>query len=162
MKDAIRIRRFKPEDTEAITRLTAAVFAPASIDARIEARFGGTSWKRIKGAAVRQELEHNPRGCFVAARGDRVVGYVTTTINPLAARGIIANLAVAAACQGQGVGRRLLARALRHFRQLGLRQAKIETLTTNAAGQWLYPALGFQEVARQIHYAMTLEGTGKT
>ena len=40
--------------------------------------------------------------------------------------------------------------------QLGLRQAKIETLDTNLAGQHLYPKLGFVEVARQIHYAMPL------
>ena len=158
MKDTIRIRPFRAEDAGSIVRLTGAVFATASIDARIQARFGGTSWKRIKGAVVRQEVERHPQGCFVAVRANRVVGYVTTTINPLAKRGTIANLAVAAACQGQGVGRRLIGRALRHFRQLGLRQAKIETLATNAAGQRLYPAMGFQEVVRQIHYAMALGG----
>jgi hypothetical protein len=34
--------------------------------------------------------------------------------------------------------------------------AKIETLEQNPVGQALYPDLGFQEVARQIHYAMRL------
>ena len=36
--------------------------------------------------------------------------------------------------------------------------AKIETLEQNPIGQTLYPSLGFQEVARQIHYAMRLDG----
>ena len=34
--------------------------------------------------------------------------------------------------------------------------AKIETLEQNPIGRQLYPSLGFQEVARQIHYAMPL------
>ena len=34
--------------------------------------------------------------------------------------------------------------------------AKIETPEQNARGQALYPKLGFQEVARQIHYVMPL------
>lgn len=157
MKTGLRIRAVKPADTAAILDLTTGVFAPASIDARIQARIGGTDWKKIKCATVERELNANPRGCFVAVRGDRIAGYVTTVVNDLASRGTIANLAVAADCQGQGLGRRLLAHALRHFRRLNLRHAKIETLADNAAGQKLYPSLGFQEVARQIHYAMPLD-----
>ena len=38
----------------------------------------------------------------------------------------------------------------------GMQVAKIETLEQNPVGQHLYPRLGFQEVARQIHYAMRL------
>ena len=36
--------------------------------------------------------------------------------------------------------------------------AKIETLEQNPIGRHLYPSLGFQEIARQIHYAMPLVG----
>jgi hypothetical protein len=38
--------------------------------------------------------------------------------------------------------------------------AKIETLEQNPIGRHLYPALGFREVARQIHFAMDLTGGG--
>ena len=34
--------------------------------------------------------------------------------------------------------------------------AKIETLVQNPVGSHLYPSVGFQEVARQIHFAMPL------
>ena len=34
--------------------------------------------------------------------------------------------------------------------------AKIETLEQNTIGRHLYPSLGFREIARQIHYAMSL------
>ena len=39
-----------------------------------------------------------------------------------------------------------------------MQAAKIETLEQNLVGQALYPSLGFKEVARQVHYAMRLDG----
>jgi hypothetical protein len=39
--------------------------------------------------------------------------------------------------------------------------AKIETLEQNARGQALYPRFGFREVARQIHYVMSLDSDGE-
>ena len=95
--------------------------------------------------------------CFVAEVDGRVVGYATNYINELASRGTIANLAVSAACQGLGVGRKLMERSIERFRELGLRQAKIETLECNQTGRHLYPSVGFEEVVRQIHYIMPLD-----
>jgi ribosomal protein S18 acetylase RimI-like enzyme len=46
---------------------------------------------------------------------------------------------------------------LEHFRRNGVECARIETLEQNPIGQHLYPAVGFREVARQIHYAMRLK-----
>jgi ribosomal protein S18 acetylase RimI-like enzyme len=154
---AVRVRAARPEDLPAVLRLFRAVFREASIDHRIQALLGGPSWARIKCATVREQAAANPGGCFVAVADNAVVGYIGTTVNAIASRGCILDLAVARDCQGRGIGRRLLRHALRHFRRLGLRQAKIETLETNQAGQHLYPALGFVEVARQIHYAMPLQ-----
>jgi ribosomal protein S18 acetylase RimI-like enzyme len=88
--------------------------------------------------------------------GGKVVGYVTVHCQKPVLRGQVRNLAVAKAHRGEGIGRRLIARALEHFRQAGMEQARIETLATNPVGQRLYPSMGFQEVARQIHYAMRL------
>jgi ribosomal-protein-alanine N-acetyltransferase len=63
---------------------------------------------------------------------------------------------VEADVQGRGVGRALIEHALEYFRSEGLSVAVIETMTNNAAGQHLYPACGFVEVARQIHFAQKL------
>ncbi len=116
----------------------------------------GAPWQRIKGQVVAGEVAANPDGCFVAEMDRRLVGYVTTVINPLAGRGTIANLAVLATAQGKGVGRKLIERVLDHFRSLGLVQARIDTLETNEVGKHLYPDLGFKEVVREIHYFMRL------
>jgi len=152
----IIVRPFQTDDAPAIVQLTIEEFASVSIDAKIEAMLGGTPWTRIKEKVLRDELATNPGGCFVAAAGGQVVGYVTTVLSPLASRGTIANLVVSSACQGRGIGRKLIQQALDYFRSAGLRQAKIETLGNNEVGQHLYPALGFREVTRQIHYVMPL------
>ena len=141
----ISIRKAGPEDAEAIIALTGREFRSASVDARIEDLLGGAPWLELKGATIRDELRRSPEGCL------------STLVNAIASRGVIANIAVSSECQGRGLGRTLLNKALNHFRSLGLKQAKIETLTTNEAGAHLYPSVGFTEVARQIHFAMSLE-----
>ncbi len=156
MRDSVFVRLAREGDAETITELTGQVFAAASIDAKIEEMIGGTPWLVTKGETLRNELKGNPAGCFVAELGGEVVGYITTIVNRTASRGVIANIAVSAKAQGRGVGRLLLAKAIEHFRALGLRQAKIETLATNAAGEKLYTSIGFKEVARQIHFCMPL------
>jgi ribosomal protein S18 acetylase RimI-like enzyme len=156
------IRAARAGELEAIVRITGEAFtADSSIDSRIEALIGGRPWQEVKADVVRQEVQSFPDGCFVAEWERRVVGYVTTTVHAAASRGTIANVAVAKEWQGRGLGRRLIERALEYFREQGLKQAKIETLATNATGQHLYTALGFREVARQIHFIMPLEGKGK-
>jgi len=162
--NAVTIRTVRAGDVDAIVAITAEVFGPVSIDGLIEQMLGrpAADWVSVKAQAIRRELAENPRGCFVAECDGQVAGYVTTAIDEVASRGVIANLAVSAACQNRGVGRALLARALADFRGRGLAQAKIETLACNAAGRRLYPAMGFREVVRQIHYVMELKEHGET
>jgi ribosomal protein S18 acetylase RimI-like enzyme len=46
--------------------------------------------------------------------------------------------------------------ALDYLRSAGMTHAKIETLVSNERGQAFYPTVGFEEVARQIHYVCKL------
>lgn len=150
------LRTARPDDLEAIVALTEREFKAASMDARMEQMVGGTPWIDIKRDALEKELLQNPAGCFIAETEGRLIGYVTTTILPVAARGIIANLAVDSTCRGLNLGRLLIQKALDFFRAKGLQQAKIETLETNQAGRHIYPSLGFREVVKQVHYIMPL------
>ena len=158
--DDVRIRPARARDVQAMVAVTAEVFGPFALERKIQdmiGRAGEADWVGLKAANIRRAVARDPASCFVAVIGDRVVGFVTTTVSEPASRGTIADLAVAADCQGRGLGRRLILRALDRFRRLGLRQAKIETLACNAAGQHLYPSLGFREVERQVHYVMALD-----
>jgi ribosomal protein S18 acetylase RimI-like enzyme len=45
------------------------------------------------------------------------------------------------------------------LRAEGMELARIETLAQNPVGMAFYPKMGFEEVARQIHYAMRLKSS---
>jgi ribosomal protein S18 acetylase RimI-like enzyme len=155
-KDEIIIRIALASDLKGIVELTEKEFRSASIDAKIEDMIGGTPWIQTKALVLKAELEKNPDGCFVALMDGELVGYITTSVVSIASRGVIANIAVSSKLQGRGIGRKLIDRALVFFKDIGLHQAKIETLASNQVGQHLYPSCGFREVERQVHYIMPL------
>ena len=153
------IRDYQPADLPAIKAITVEAFNGVSIDRNIEEQFGeinGHDWRWRKARHIDFDAERDPSGIFVAEQDGAVVGYITTFRDHEAGVGLIPNLAVDAAFRGQGLGRRLIEYALNHFREVGLTHARIETLDQNEIGQRLYPALGFQEVARQIHFCLRL------
>ncbi len=156
----VTIRGYRPGDVERIRELTLEGFDGVSIDQNMERLLrleGAPDWKARKWAGVRAELEASPGDHFVAVMDGGVVGYITTRPTPATGVGQIPNMAVDARLRRRGIGARLIRRALDHLRARGMRVAKIETLEQNAQGQSLYPRLGFQEAARQIHYARRLD-----
>ena len=125
----------------------------------MEQRYGvwnERDWKARKADHINDDVAANALGCFVAECGGRLVGYITTRVDTLNGVGRIPNLAVTEEMRGQGLGRRLIDHALDYFRREGMALAKIETMASNPIGQKLYPACGFEEVGRQVHYAMRL------
>ena len=162
MAENLHIRPYAPTDLPRLQEITAQTFGPVSIDRNMEQKlgaFGQGDWRSRKVGAIADDCRAQPDGVFVAEdSGGRVVGYVTTRLNLVSAIGWIPNLAVDPAWQGRGLGRALLLYALEFFRASGMQVAKIETLEQNPVGQKLYPSLGFVEVARQVHYAMRLDG----
>ena len=155
------IRVYHDEDLDRLQEITELTFGPVSIDRNMEqllGPFGQGDWRARKVAAIAEDCRIQPDGVFVAVdSAGTVVGYVTTRLGRESGIGWIPNLAVDPAHQGHGLGRALLEHAVSFFRESGMQVAKIETLEQNPIGRQLYPSLGFQEVARQIHYAMRLD-----
>jgi len=154
------IRLYQPADLPRLREITIEAFNGVSIDQNAERHLGlinDHDWQWRKARHVDEDVRRDPRGTFVAVDGDQILGYLSTWMDPEAGIGYIPNLALTAASRGQGLGHRLIEHALDHFRQHGLAAAKIETLDQNPVGQHLYPAVGFREVARQIHYFLPLE-----
>jgi ribosomal protein S18 acetylase RimI-like enzyme len=155
----MHIRPFRPADLEVLRRLTAEAFDGVSIDQNMERRFGpinGRDWRYRKARHIDQDAAAYPQGIFVAEEGDRILGFVTTRVDAEAGVGHVPNLVVAAGDRRRGLGRQLVEYALDYFRALGLTHARIETLEQNARGQRLFTSLGFEEMARQIHFARQL------
>jgi len=155
----ILIRPYQPADLDALRRLTIESFAGVTLEQNVEDALGvlnGHDWRWRKARHVDEDMAANPAGVFVAEAGGRVVGYVSTRIDREAGRGRIPNLAVAEDARNHGLGRRLIEHALDYFRAEGLAYAVIETMAQNPVGNHLYPACGFAEVARQVHFARRL------
>jgi ribosomal protein S18 acetylase RimI-like enzyme len=153
------IRLYRPDDLEAIKRLTAEAFAGVTLEENVEEKLGllrGHDWRWRKARHIDDDVAANPAGIFVAQSQGRIVGYITTLIDREAGKGRIPNLAVAAEFRGQGLGRQLIERVLDYFRSESLEYAMIETMAQNVAGNHVYPACGFTEVARQVHFARKL------
>jgi len=153
------IRDYQPDDLEAIKRLTIESFAGVTLEQNVETALGvlhGYDWRWRKARHIDEDVAANPGGIFLAEVRGRIAGYITTRIDHESGKGRIPNLAVTAEFRGQGLARRLIEHALDYFRREGLAYAMIETMAQNEAGQHLYPACGFAEVARQIHFARKL------
>ena len=156
-----RIRKYQPDDLSRLQEITAETFGAVSIDNNMEQHFGAFGvgdWRSRKVSAIADDCRLQPDGVFVVETlAGEIIGYVTTRLNAISRIGWIPNLAVDSRYQGQGLGRTLLEYAIAFFKEAGMDIAKIETLEQNPIGQNLYPSLGFEEVARQIHYAMRLK-----
>ena len=155
----VPIRAYRPEDLEALKRLTVEAFAGVTLEQNVEEQLGqmkGHDWRWRKARHIDDDVAANAAGIFVAEFECRIVGYITTRIDREAGKGRIPNLAVSGEFRGDGLGRRLIERALDYFRQEGLAYAMIETMAQNVAGNHVYPACGFVEVARQVHFARKL------
>lgn len=154
------IRLFRESDRARLKVITAEVFGPAAVDYYLERRFGpiqGRDWAWRKARHIDDDIRGNAGGIFVYENGEAsgegtVVGYITVALDRDAGIGRIPNLAVAAEAQGRGVGRALVEHALDYLRAEGMLLARVETLEGNAAGEYLYPTLGFERVIRQIYY----------
>ena len=155
-----RIRQFNPDDLPAIKAITVEGFTGVSLDHAVEEKLGGKlaghDWRWRKARHIDEDAAANPGGIFVAELEGEVAGYITTVLDREAGRGRIPNLAVSASVRGHGIGRALIERALDYFRAEGMAFATIETMANNPIGQTLYPDCGFEEVARQVHYARRL------
>jgi ribosomal protein S18 acetylase RimI-like enzyme len=141
--------------------LTVQAFEGVSIDHNIDQVLGSVAsrdWRERKARHADDDLDA-PNGEVIVAvvAPERVVGYVSLRFDADALVGQIPNVVVDASLRGQGLGRRLLELALDRFRERGMKVARIETLEQNPIGRHLYPSVGFQEVARQIHFAMRLD-----
>ncbi len=153
------IRPFHPGDLDELKRITIEAFDGVANDQIVEQQFGimgGRDWRWRKARHIDQDCAANPAGVFVAEEDGKILGYITTLLDREAAKGRIPNLAVDAAARGRGIGRQLIDHTLDYFRREGMAFAAIETMVSNPAGQHLYPACGFVEVGRQIHYALKL------
>ena len=87
---------------------------------------------------------------FVAMRDDAVIGF--SIAYAAAGEAEIANIAVAGAVRGQGIGGAVLRHLLSTLRTDGAAEVWLEVRASNAAARALYERFGFVEVGRRRNY----------
>ena len=127
------LRPAREEEVDALVRLDRAAFTPP--------------WW-LSGRTLRRMIRRSD--CFIVAGwGERCVGYVEG--HRIRQNAHIGRLAVAPAFQGQGIGRHLLAEALRRLWQRGVRRVSLNTQESNRHSQRLYLRFGFRPLGPPIH-----------
>jgi ribosomal-protein-alanine N-acetyltransferase len=130
--------------------------AQTDLDAivRIEEACFSAPWTR---KMLEAELIGNQFSCFLIAKlapdestGPRIVGYVNFWVVFEELR--IMNLAVAPSTRRQGIGRRLVSRALEIGCDRSASKGLLEVRASNHAARGLYRELGFEEVSLRSRY----------
>jgi len=153
------IRPFAVAELPRLREITIEAFDGVSIDQAIEQDFGiinGRDWRWRKARHLDADLVREGAAIWVAEVDGEIAGYVTLWLDGAAGVGTVSNLALTKKFRGRGLGRRLVLHALDELRTAGMSHAKIETVVQNEVGIGLYTDLGFQEVARQIHFVKKL------
>ena len=93
---------------------------------------------------VREYLLRNPGLSRVAVSGDTIVGAVLCGHD--GRRGLIYHLAVAPACQGKGIGQRLLQECISGLRNAGITRALILVSGENPTGHSFWLRNGWEDI----------------
>src|SRR5919106_7041809 len=98
--------------------------------------------------SFRFELTDNPASrCWVAELDSKVVGMIVVWL--IVDEAHVATLAIDPEYRRQGVGKRLLAHALRYIMQDGARRSFLEVRESNIAAQEMYLKFGYEVTGRR-------------
>ncbi len=99
---------------------------------------------------------------FVALDGDDVCGYVDTEYEPWNRRPVIADIEVAGAYQGRGIGRALMDHAIDRARERGAGHVWLEVTNVNAPAIRAYQRMGFTFCGLDTSLYSGTESEGET
>ena len=137
----IAVRHARESDAAGILECLQAAFEPYRRD-YTDAGFLDTV---LDADALRARMAQ--MSVFVAARDGRIVGTIAATVLD-EREGHIRGMAVAPSCQREGVGRRLLRRALDDLTAAGCERATLDTTEPLTRAARFYESAGFSRTAR--------------
>jgi ribosomal-protein-alanine N-acetyltransferase len=156
---AMKIRKAKKSDINAITSLTVRAWKGATVAEAMEKKHGlvqGRRWYAYKSADLRDFCRQHLRRVFVAEEDGRIVGYATYNISLQRKIGTVGNNAVDPDFRGRGIGSALHKTVLAQLKKEGMILAFVSTLAHDEPAQRLYERHGFTELCRSIHYMKKL------
>ena len=101
--------------------------------------------------SFRFELTDNPASrCWVAEREGNIVGMIVVWL--IVDEAHVATIAIDPEYRRQGIGKRLLAHALRHMIRDGARSSFLEVRESNRVAQEMYRKFGYEVTGRRRRY----------
>jgi len=151
----VNIRAAKPDDTPAIVEMVRKLAAlPESWD---PAKYG---YKEGAAEMYRSWLPKraaDPRSVFlVAERNAKLVAFLVGTIEreipiyQLSEFGFIHDLWVDPEYRNEGIARQMTMLAIERFREMGVKQIRLETARANDAARGLFARCGFREAVVEM------------
>lgn len=152
MRDQVEIRPFDQADLDTIVEFSLRAWEPIFDSFRqllgdsIFARLHQPEWRTLQANTVRESCISDDRDVFVAAIGNRTVGFSAVALNAFHERmGVIDIIAVDPDFQRRGIARRLIEKSIDHMRSCGMDIAAVGTGGDpgHAPARAVYEAQGF-------------------
>jgi len=166
VNDTVRLREWRPEDTDTLVDIALAAWEPIYAQFRTimgDELFGllYPDWRARKGDQIRAACDPDDPSrmhVLVAEEGGRIVGFVTFRVDRVTRVGEIGNNAVWPEERGRGIGPRMYKEALQRMREQGMRYAKVHTGLdpSHAAARRAYEKVGFDIELPSVDYYQKL------
>lgn len=150
------IRGYRPSDQEAVERITKEAWRGVTIAEIREQHFGiiGEPWADQKAKAILSKCNAHPERAVVAETEGQVVGYATFSFALGGEIGAVTDNAVDPAWQGRGIGTKLITHVVEILKSSGVKMLEVQTFEHDTPARRVYERVGFQEVAKTVHYMM--------
>lgn len=155
----MQFRLAAPHEHKALGDMIAGSFEPITWFKKVDARFGplnGCDWRERWNQRLAKVFA--TQIVLVGEDERQIVAVSTGTYDRANRLGFVDLLAVERRFQRRGYGRLMLRGMLDHFRSLGAEHAHLECLDDNDAGNALYAAEGWTEVARSVKWFVRIDG----
>ena len=154
----LHIRFANEEDLEAIYRLN-QTWKEMSLAYIMEQKFGQIGPRPAavqKAEWLHRTLSKKLDRVIVAELEGQVVGYASFSLDRERKVGTVEDNAVDPDYRGRGIGTALQTRIKEIFKQEGMEYAMVTTMEHDHPARRVYEKVGFEEIARSIHYVMRL------
>ena len=111
-----------------------------------------------KGNQIKSYCERHPEWVFICEEADRIVGFVTFSLDTDSKTGSIGNNAKDPDCELKGIGQQMYKAVFEYFRKHGMVYAKVHTGLdyAHAPARRAYERAGFHISHKDVDYYMKL------
>jgi len=155
-----KIRRASRDDIDRIGEITLTAWNSVTLHHLLEKKYGASGdkkWNQKKRDSVVNFSRNSIEQVIVAEVDSQVVGYASWRLDKLNKTGHIGNNAVHPDFRENGIGTALIRKVIDILKNEGAKILRVSTLKLDAPARHIYEKVGFEELARTVHYAVKVD-----